>query len=121
MKAAVVALVMVALLSACGGGSSGSNQPAGSTQVTLSEYKFAPSSLTVSHGKVIFWLVNSGNLAHDMAIQDSSNNRLATSDLVSAGDSKEFDVNDIPAGTYKIFCTQQGHEASGMKGTLTVT
>jgi len=87
----------------------------------MSEYKFAPSSLTVSHGKVIFWLVNSGNLAHDMAIQDSSNNRLATSDLVSAGDSKEFDVNDIPAGTYKIFCTQQGHEASGMKGTLTVT
>jgi len=120
MKAAAFALVVVALLSACGG-SSGGNQPAGSTQVTMSEYKFAPSSLTVSHGKVIFWLVNSGNLAHDMAIQDSSNNRLATSDLVSAGDSKEFDVNDIPAGTYKIFCTQQGHEASGMKGTLTVT
>jgi len=61
------------------------------------------------------------SVAHDLAIQDSSNNRLATSDLVSAGDSKEFDVNDIPAGTYKIFCTQQGHEASGMKGTLTVT
>ncbi|TMF08540.1 MAG: hypothetical protein E6I41_07800 [Chloroflexi bacterium] len=119
MKAAAFALV-VALLCACGG-SSGGNQPAGSTQVTMTEFKFAPSTLTVPHGKVIFWLVNSGSVAHDLAIQDSSNNRLATSDLVSAGDSKEFDVNDIPAGTYKIFCTQQGHEASGMKGTLTVT
>ena len=25
------------------------------------------------------------------------------------------------AGQYKIFCTQQGHEASGMKGDLTAT
>jgi len=120
MRAAAVAMVMVALLAACGGGSGGT-QPAGSTQVTLSEYKFAPSSITVQHGKVIFWLVNSGNVAHDMAMRDGSNNRIATSDLISAGDSKEFDVNDIAAGTYTIFCTQQGHESSGMKGTLTVT
>lgn len=120
MRAAAVAMVMVALIAACGGGSGGA-QPAGSTQVTLSEYKFAPSSITVQHGKVVFWLVNSGNLGHDMAIRDSSNNTIATSDLVSAGDSKEFDVNDIPAGTYTIFCSQPGHEAAGMKGTLTVT
>ena len=121
MKAAAVGLAMVALLSACGGGGSGSNQPAGSTQVTLSEYKFAPSSLTVTHGKVIFWLVNSGNIAHDMAIRDSSNKTIATSDVISAGDSKEFDVTDIAAGNYTIFCTQPGHEAANMKGTLTVT
>jgi len=33
----------------------------------------------------------------------------------------EFTVNAIAAGTYAFFCTQPGHEASGMKGTLTVT
>ena len=121
MKAAAVGLAMVALLSACGGGSSGSNQPAGSTQVTLSEYKFAPSSVTVAHGKVVFWLVNSGNIAHDMAIRDSSNKTIATSDVISAGDSKEFDVTDIAAGSYGIYCSQPGHETAGMKGTLTVT
>lgn len=112
---------MVAVLSACGGGGSGAAQPAGSKQVTMTEYKFAPSDVSVPHGKVIFWLVNSGNIAHDLAIRDSSNNRIATSDLISAGDAKEFDVNDIPAGTYTIFCSQPGHESSGMKGTLTVT
>ncbi|HKW71367.1 MAG TPA: cupredoxin domain-containing protein [Candidatus Dormibacteraeota bacterium] len=119
MKAVGVALATVALLAACGG--SGSSQPAGSTKVTLSEFKFDPSSISVPHGKVVFWLVNSGNVAHDMAIRDSSGNRLAFSELLSAGDSKEFDVSNIAAGTYTIYCTQPGHEGSGMKGTLTVT
>jgi uncharacterized cupredoxin-like copper-binding protein len=56
-----------------------------------------------------------------MVIRDSSNNRVAASELLSAGDSKAFTVNDIPAGTYGVFCDQTGHEAAGMKGTLTVT
>ena len=119
MKAVAVALATVAVLAACGG--SGSSQPAGSTKVTLSEFKFEPSSVSVAHGKVVFWLVNSGNVAHDLAIRDSSGNRIAVSELLSAGDSKEFDVTDLAAGTYTIICTQPGHEASGMKGTLTVT
>jgi plastocyanin len=118
MKALATGLVAVALLAACGGGPS---QPAGSMQVTMTEYKFDPSSITVQHGKVTFWLVNSGGIAHDMVIRDSSNNRVAASELVTAGDSKIFTVNDIPAGTYGVFCDQTGHEAAGMKGTLTVT
>jgi len=118
MRALAVSVAAIALLAGCGGGAS---QPAGSTLVTMTEYKFEPSSLTVSHGKVVFWLVNSGGIAHDMVIRDSSNNRLAASELVTAGDSKEFDVSDIAAGTYTIFCDQQGHETNGMKGTLTVT
>ncbi len=119
MKAVAVALTTVAVLAACGG--SGWSQPAGSTKVSLSEYKFEPSSLTVSHGKVVFWLVNSGSVAHDLGIRDSSGNRVAISELITAGDSKEFDVNDIAAGTYTIYCSEPGHEASGMEGTLTVT
>jgi uncharacterized cupredoxin-like copper-binding protein len=26
----------------------------------------------------------------------------------------------LPAGTYEVYCSQPGHEAAGMKGTLTV-
>ncbi len=87
----------------------------------MTEYKFDPPSITVAHGKVTFWLVNSGGVAHDMVIRDSSGNRIAASELLSAGDSKAFTVNDIPAGTYTFFCSQPGHEGFGMKGTLTVT
>ena len=120
MRALAVALAAVALLAGCGGGSSPS-QPAGSKKVTMTEFKFDPANISVPSGKVVFFLVNSGSTQHDMAIRDSSNNRLAISELVSAGDSVVFTVNSIAAGTYTIYCTQTGHEASGMKGTLTVT
>ena len=125
MKKIAIAVASVALLSvvaACGG-SSGASQPTGSTKVSMTEFKFDPgtnSPITVPHGKVVFWLVNTGNTSHDMQIKDSSGNAVSTSELVSSGDSKEFDV-DLQAGSYTILCTQPGHEASGMKGTLTVT
>jgi len=115
------ALVAVALLAACGGGSSGSSQPAGSHAVTMTEFKFDPSTMSVPAGSVTFWLVNSGSTAHDMSIKDSSGKTIATSELVSSGDSKAFTVSNLAAGNYTFICTQPGHEASGMKGTLTVT
>ena len=120
MKAlAAAAVVVVLLLAGCGGG--GTAQPAGSIKVTLTEFKFDPSTISAPSGKVVFYLVNGGTTSHDMAIRDSSNNRLDLSELISAGDTFVFTVNSIPPGTYTIFCDQAGHEASGMKGTLTVT
>jgi plastocyanin len=119
MKALALGLATTALLAGCGGSSP--SQPSGSMKVTMTEFKFDPSSITVPHGKAVFFLVNSGTTQHDLAIRDSTGNRLAVSELVSAGDSVVFTVNNIDPGTYTIFCTQQGHEASGMKGTLTVT
>jgi plastocyanin len=116
--AIVVASVALMSLAACG---SGASQPEGSTKVTMTEFKFDPGDLQVQHGKVVFWLVNAGSVQHDLAIRDKSGSTIATSELVSAGDSKEFDVDNLAAGSYEIVCTQQGHEASGMKGTLTVT
>jgi plastocyanin len=121
-KALAVAVAAAALLAGCGGGSATQpTQPAGSTKVTMTEFKFDPSTISAPHGKVVFFLVNSGATSHDMIIRDSSNNRLNASELVSAGDTFVFTVDSIPAGTYTYFCDQSGHEASGMKGTLTIT
>jgi plastocyanin len=121
MRGLAAGLVATALLAGCGGGGGGGGQPAGSIQVTMTEFKFDPSTITHASGKVVFWLVNSGTTQHDMAIRDSTGSTLATSELVSAGDTFEFVVNDIKAGTYTIYCTQPGHESSGMHGTLTIT
>lgn len=118
--AAVVAAVAL-LLAGCGGGSSSTGQPAGSIKVTLTEFKFDPSTVSAPSGKVVFYLVNGGTTSHDMVIRDSSNNRIDGSELISAGDTFVFTVNNIPAGTYTYFCDQAGHEASGMRGTLTIT
>jgi len=124
VKALAVAIVAVALLTGCGGGGGGggSSVPSGAIKVTMTDFHFDPSTLTVPHGKVVFFLVNaSGSLQHDLAIRDSSNNRIAISDLVSAGDSTTFTVDNIAAGEYTFFCSQPGHEDAGMKGKLTVT
>lgn len=123
MRSLAAGLVTVALLAACGGGGGGGGnaQPAGSIQVTMTEFKFDPSTITHASGNIVFWLVNSGTTQHDLAIRDSSGKTIATSELVSAGDTKEFSVSDIAAGTYTFYCSQPGHEASGMKGTLTAT
>ena len=119
MKALAAAVAVVALLAGCGGGTTA--QPSGSIKVTMSEFKFDPSTISASSGKVVFYLVNAGTTSHDFIIRDSSNNRVSGSELVSAGDAIVFTVETIPAGTYTIFCDQSGHEASGMKGTLTIS
>ena len=123
MKAFAVALVALAMLAGCGGGSGGAAQPAGSIKVTMTEFAFSPSTISVPSGKVVFFLVNTGTVSHDMIIRDSSGQRVsgAASELVSAGDSFVFTVSNLPAGSYSYCCDQLGHEASGMKGTITAT
>jgi plastocyanin len=121
LAAGMVALVASVMLAACGGGGGGTAQPAGSLKVTMTEFKFDPSTETAPNGKVVFFLVNAGTVSHDVVIRDGSGMRIAASELVSAGDSIVFTIASIAAGSYTIFCDQPGHEASGMKGTLTVT
>jgi plastocyanin len=123
MKALAVAVIAIAMLAGCGGGTGGAAQPSGSIKVTMTEYSFNPSTMSVPSGKVVFFLVNAGTISHDMILRDISGQRVsgAASELVSAGDSFVFTVANLPAGTYAIFCDQPGHEASGMKGTVTAT
>ncbi|HET7421207.1 MAG TPA: cupredoxin domain-containing protein [Candidatus Dormibacteraeota bacterium] len=114
-------LAAIAILAACGGSGGGGGQPAGSTKVTMTDFQFDPSTISVAHGNVTFWLVNSGSQSHDMSIRDGSGNTVSTSELISAGDSTAFTVNNLAAGSYTFICTQPGHADLGMKGTLTVT
>ena len=121
MRAVLVALTLsVALAAGCGGGGGGSSQPAGSTKVTMTEFKFDPSTISVKPGSATFFLVNSGSVAHDMIVLSSDGKRVAGSELVQPGNSSVFTVNGLTAGSYRIICDQPGHEAAGMKGTLSV-
>jgi plastocyanin len=115
-----ILFVLMVLLAACGGGGS-SGQPAGSTKVTLTEYKFGPSTISVNHGNVVLYLVNGGTISNDLIITDTSGHRMAGSELISAGDTFVLTIDNLPAGTYTFFCDQPGHEQAGMKGTLIAT
>jgi len=122
MRTRIAAAALAALVAAavgCGG-SSGAAQPAGSYKVIMTEFKFNPSAISVKAGTTTFFLVNQGTVAHDMVVETQSGQRVAGSDLVQAGGETTFTVNNLAAGSYLIICDQPGHEAAGMKGTLSV-
>ena len=117
---AVVAVLLLVALAACGGGSASAVQPAGTTKVTMSEFKFEPNAIDVKSGSTLF-LVNGGSAAHDLVVADGSGAVKARSSLVQAGDSTTFAIGDLPAGGYQVYCDVPGHKAAGMTGTLTVS
>ena len=113
----VTLMVLAALaFSGCGGGAP--SQPAGSIKVTMTEFKFDPSSIDAKAGKVTLYLVNSGTTAHDLVVKDSSGGVVAKSKMVQSGDTTTLDIPNLPAGSYTILCDVPGHAESGMKGTL---
>lgn len=121
LRSATASLGLLVLLTAAACGGSTPAQPAGSTRVVMSEFKFEPSSISVPAGKATFFLVNSGSAPHNMVILGTDGKRVAASELVQGGASSTFSVADLRAGSYRFICDQPGHEQAGMKGTLTVT
>ncbi len=82
----------------------------------LQSIKFQATEFTATGDVVEFNY--SGATGHTLAIQDPKfDGFLLTTD---AGGKKSGKV-DITPGTYTLYCTVPGHEAQGMKATLTVS
>jgi plastocyanin len=77
--------------------------------------KFDATAYTAPAGVVRFEY--SGESGHTLAIQDP---QLAEFELFTSGGRGSGKV-DLSPGTYTLYCTITGHEAGGMKATLTVT
>jgi plastocyanin len=70
-------------------------------------------------GQLEILSVNKSQVQHDIAIQDSSGKSLGEGKRVANGGISEVSAKLKP-GKYTFLCTVPGHEAGGMKGTLTV-
>jgi plastocyanin len=89
--------------------------------VKASEFKFVLSRSSLEAGEAIVELDNQGEDPHNLNLQ------------LADGQGPEFQVGEIgsqkriqarftlPPGTYKLWCSIPGHEALGMKATLSVT
>jgi plastocyanin len=120
-------LALLAALTACGGGGTGDNAAAPSTdtsdetpaartkssgaQVSMTDNAFSPATLTVKPGQTIT-IVNKGGATHNLVDEKDS---------INSGD-VEPDANGTvkaptKAGTYSYVCTYH----FGMKGTFKVT
>ena len=82
-----------------------------------SALKFDKSSLTAKAGKVTLEMENPSQIPHAVAIK--GNGVDVDGKTVGNGETSTAST-DLKAGTYTFYCPVPGHEAAGMKGTLTV-
>jgi manganese oxidase len=86
-----------------------------SVEVELSEFAIEPASITVAAGGVLE-VVNRGAIDHDLAVIDQD----VATPMLKGGESATLDLSALAPGTYEVHCTVAGHEAGGMKATLTI-
>jgi plastocyanin len=125
----LIAALATLVLAGCGGsdkksssGSSSSSSGGGGAVVKLSAdksaLKFDPSTLTAKAGKVTLEMANPSGIDHAVSIKGSG----VKADGNTVGKDGTSKVTaDLKAGKYEFFCPVDGHEAAGMKGTLTVS
>jgi plastocyanin len=136
-KLALVALCAMGplALAACGSSSSSSTTTAASSTTSTTQaaagggqtlslaadssaLAYQQTSLSAKPGKATIDFDNPSAIGHDVCVQDSSGKEVGCSDIIQQSKTT-LDV-DLKPGTYTYFCSVDGHEQAGMKGTLTV-
>jgi plastocyanin len=79
--------------------------------------KFDQGDVTTKAGKVTVTFDNPSSVPHAVALRGDGVEE--TSETITGGEAPPITV-DLKAGTYEYYCPVGGHEAAGMKGTLTV-
>ncbi len=79
---------------------------------------FNTKSLSANAGTVTIDFTNQAPLAHNVTIEAAGGKILGATPTFQGG-SKTLTLQ-LPAGTYKFFCSVPGHRQAGMEGTLTV-
>ncbi len=105
---------------ACGGGEGG--ESVREVKVTLTEFQFDPSEVTVTAGETVrFEIVNEGEAEHDFFIEEFGGTEDEVDIDVEPGESKtlEYVVPDKP-GTYTLISEEPGDEDRGMVGTFII-
>ena len=81
---------------------------------------YTTTSLQAQAGNVTIDFDNPNQaIAHDVCVQSSSGSDLGCSKQVTGAKTK-LDLKKLKPGSYTFFCSVDGHEQAGMKGTLTV-
>ncbi|HVF04886.1 MAG TPA: plastocyanin/azurin family copper-binding protein [Frankiaceae bacterium] len=138
LPAAALALVAA---TACAGGDAATDVTRRRTvDVTMSDIKFEPATLSVAKGEAVtFRFTNTGQLPHDAFVGDTAAQQEHEREMsaepgghphgsgdqeavtVQPGRTGELTHTFAGAGTFEVGCHQPGHYAAGMKIVVTVT
>jgi plastocyanin len=111
--------------SAGGGGGGGGGAPSGGgSTVKISadpsgQLAYQQKSASAKAGNLTVDFTNQSPLQHDVCVTDSSGKEIGCTPIIS-GSSTSKSLGALKAGKYTFFCSVDGHEQAGMKGTLTV-
>ena len=93
-------------------------------KVIATDLKFAPPKIEAKVGQPIkIVLENKGAIEHDIAFPTIKADKPAQDlkAVAKTGQTATLEFTPTAKGTYAYICTVPGHEAAGMKGTITVT
>jgi uncharacterized cupredoxin-like copper-binding protein len=90
----------------------------GTLTIAETEFKLSPKTATTKAGQVTITVKNAGQTIHNLEVQGNGVEK-KSADL-QPGASGKVTAN-LKAGKYTMYCTIDGHRASGMEGTLTVS
>jgi|GEM_PF-5495185 len=93
-------------------------QAAGSANVNLSEWSLAIRGQDAGPGTIAFEVRNTGSYTHAFEIEHNGDEVVRT-DNISPGSSTRVTV-DLAPGTYELYCSIDGHRASGMDARIQV-
>lgn len=79
---------------------------------------YTTTEVSAEAGKLTIDFNNPQSLTHDVAIEDSSGETVAQTDLI--GQEETSTTANLKPGTYTFYCSVPGHREAGMEGTLTV-
>lgn len=134
---ALPALLLIAVLAACGGGGGYAKTPGAEVRVTLTDSSLKPEPASVPAGKITFVAMNSGTVEHELVIlktdlpvdalkvsgnkvdEKASGHEIGEIDEFKAGktESKTF---TLQSGEYVLFCNIAGHYQQGIRSAFTV-
>jgi high-affinity iron transporter len=123
--AATVVVILSLIVAACSGsgaspaGTAASSAAEGSIAVVAAEYQFDPATVSVPAGEVTFRVTNGGTEEHEFEVFQGETVVDEIEGLVP-GLTRDLTLTLEP-GDYTYVCKLAGHDALGMKGTLTVT
>jgi hypothetical protein len=92
----------------------------GRLAVRAEEFKLTLSRTSLASGDALVELQNFGEDPHDLRIAPAGAPLLASFPEIDPGTRHKERVS-FAAGSYKLFCSVEGHEALGMRAALTVT
>ena len=124
IRGAALALAVAATVGAAGltGLAMAASKPAAVRPLSAkaNELKYNVATLKAPTGPVRLVFTNRSDLAHNVALRGPKLAKPRLGKVVGKGKRSVVSFANLPAGRYTFYCSVFGHEAGGMKGTLTV-